>query len=122
MDECEDEMICDFAETYHIYDYKGMSPLYISVLCSGLRDDSRVKLKLAKMPINLSQMLLARMVDELAFLVWAKTKDGQKNRNRPQSVLKSLTEKKDDDVEIFHTSDDFMTAWNAIARSEENAE
>lgn len=122
MDECEDEMICDFAETYHIYYYKGMSPLYISVLCSGLRDDSRVKLKLAKMPINLSQMLLARMVDELAFLVWAKTKDGQKNRNRPQSVLKSLTEKKDDDVEIFHTSDDFMAAWNAIARSEENAE
>lgn len=114
-------MICDFAETYHIYDYKGMSPGYVAILCVGLREDSRVKMKLADTPITFEQTMLARMVDELAFLVWAKTKDGQKNRNRPPSVLKALTEKKEDDVQVFRTADDFKSAWDAIARGEENA-
>ena len=121
MGECEDEMICDFAETYHIYDYRKVTPEYAAVLCSGLREDSRVKLKLAGMSINLSQTLLARVVDELAFLVWTKTKDGQKNRNRPQSVLKALIDKKDDDVKVFRSAVDFMAEWDAIARRNEDA-
>lgn len=114
-------MMCDFAETYHIYDYRSMAPGYVAVLCIGLREDSRVKLKLAGMPIDLTQTLLARMVDELAFLVWAKTKDGQKNRNRPQSVLKALTDRKDDEVEVFRSAVDFMAEWDAIARRNEDA-
>lgn len=31
-------------------------------------------------------MLLADAVDQLRWLVWAKTKDGQKNRNHPQPI------------------------------------
>ena len=33
------------------------------------------------------EMLLGRAVDALNWLVWSKTKDGHKNRNRPKSVL-----------------------------------
>lgn len=119
MQECEEEMICDFAETYHIFDYRQLNPGYAAVLCSGLRDDSRVKQKLSDTPINLEQTLLARMVDELAFLVWAKTKDGQKNRNRPQSILKALTGQKEDEVKAFRSAEDFRSMWNAIARRNE---
>lgn len=55
------------------------------------------------------------MVDELAFLAWSKTKDGSKNRNRPPSVLKALTEpKKESEYKTFKSADDFMSAWNDI--------
>ncbi|MFC4124938.1 DUF5361 domain-containing protein [Nocardia rhizosphaerae] len=35
---------------------------------------------------GLSEMLLADAVDSLRWLMWAKTKDGQRNRNRPKPV------------------------------------
>lgn len=72
--------------------------------------------------ISLSEMLLARAVDELAFIGWTKTKDGSKNRNRPQSVVKALTKQdKSEEVQSFRTPDDFRAAWNdIIGRSAEN--
>lgn len=78
-------------------------------------------MKLSGVNINLIQTLLARTVDELAFLSWAKTKDGQKNRNRPQSVLKTLTEKKKDDFTVYRSADDFRAVWDEIARRNKNA-
>ena len=111
---CEDELICDLAETYHVFDYKELSPKMAATLCFGLRDESRVKMKLARAKITLTQTLIARMVDELSFQSWAKTKDGQKGRNRPQSVLKALTSEDDDKAEVFTTADDFNKAWEKI--------
>ena len=111
---CEDLLICDLAETYHILNYEELSPKLVATLCFGLRDDSRVKMKLSNSKITLTQTLIARMVDELSFQSWAKTKDGQKNRNRPESVLKALTEEKEDEAEVFLTADDFKQAWENI--------
>lgn len=68
--------------------------------------------------ITLEQTLLARMTDELSFQSWAKTKDGQKNRNRPPSVLKSLLEDKEEEVESFRTSEDFDKAWEKICQAQ----
>ena len=67
----------------------------------------------------MTQMLFARMVDELSFQSWAQTKDGQKGRNRPQSVLKSLTEeRKEDETVSYLTTDDFKQAWENIVNVE----
>ena len=86
----------------------------VATLCFGLRDDSRVKMKLSGSKITLTQTLMARMVDELSFQSWAQTKDGQKNRNRPESVLKALTEEKQDETVSFITVEDFERAWKEI--------
>ena len=67
--------------------------------------------------ITLEQSLMARMADELAFQSWAKTKDGQKNRNRPKSILQALTSDHDDENEVFTTPEDFREAWERIVRS-----
>ena len=107
-------MICDLAETYHILNYEELSPKLVATLCFGLRPESRVKMKVSKSKITLTQTLIARMVDELSFQSWAQTKDGQKNRNRPNSILKSLLEDKKDEVESFMTSEDFDKAWEQI--------
>lgn len=117
---CEDELICDLAETYHVLNYRGLSPDLVAVLCFGLRDDSRVKMKIGGSRITLTQTLLARMTDELSFLSWAKTKDGQKGRNRPESVLKLLTTDKEDEVESFLTVDDFKKAWEKVTHGNHN--
>jgi len=41
----ENALICDFAETYHIYDYRQLPPTRVAVFACGLRDDSRIKMK-----------------------------------------------------------------------------
>ena len=66
-------------KTYHVFNYRELSPKMAATLCFGLRDESRVKMKLARAKITLTQTLIARMVDELSFQSWAKTKDGQKS-------------------------------------------
>lgn len=72
-------------------------------------------MKISGTKITLTQTLLARMTDELSFQSWAKTKDGQKNRNRPESVLKILTEEpKESDLVSFITAEDFNKAWEKI--------
>lgn len=115
---CEDELICDLAETYHILAYKEQDPRLIATLCVGLRSDSRVKMFLGEQRITLEQSLLARISDELAFISWSKTKDGQKNRNRPKSLLETLMEgPKEPENESFKTPEEFRAEWNRIVRS-----
>lgn len=55
------------------------------------------------------------MVDELSFLSWSKTKDAEKNRNRPKSVLEIMTSKpKENDVKGFKTGEQFEAARAAF--------
>ena len=111
---CEDKLICDLAETYHILNYRELPPELVATLCMGLRDNSRVKMEVSRSKITLEQSLLAHIADDLSFQSWAKTKDGQKNRNRPNSILKTLLEGKKDEMESFMTPEDFNNAWEQI--------
>lgn len=118
---CEDKLICDFAETYHILNYRELSPELAATLCFGLRDDSRVKMEVSESKLTLEQALLARIADDLSFQSWAQTKDGKKNRNRPPSILKSLLEEKTEDkTEVFSTPEEFNEAWEKIINGEHN--
>lgn len=117
---CEDELICDFAEVYHVLNIYELPPKQAAVLCMGLRNESRVKMHLSGSKLTLEQMLYARMADELAFLSWAKTKDGQKNRNRPKSIFKALISDKSDDTVSFLTTEDFDNEWEKIVHGKYN--
>ncbi len=112
----EDALICDLAETYHIYDYRSLSPVQIATFSVGLRDDSRIKMKLRGINFPTNTMLLAAIVDRLSILVWHKTKDGQKGRNKPKSILEAMvqTEEKEKDYEVFDTPEAFEAAMARI--------
>lgn len=114
---CEDELICDFAEYYHIYDYKGFLPLLVGTLLFGLRDDSRVKMKLTGQTVCLGTILQARILDELQYIAWTKTKSAQHGRNFPESVTKKLLEPKEkqkkSDIMTFNSPEEFLEAWNS---------
>lgn len=106
---------CDLAETYHIYEMKELPLSKVALFAIGLRGDSRIKLKIQDLKYSLDTVLLANIVDRLSYLVWFKTKDGQKGRNRPMSVAQKLlglgeTKK----VIAFTSASDFENAKHAI--------
>jgi hypothetical protein len=86
----EEALICDLAETYNIYDYKQLSPQKIAVFSIGLRENSRIKMKLAGQSVPLETLLLAGIQDRLSISLWFKTKDGQKGKNKPKMVVDIL--------------------------------
>ena len=108
-------LICDLAETYHILDYKSVPVEVLSILAAGLRDDIRIKVKMSGSKISLDRLLMARMVDSLALLVWSKTEDAQKGRNKPKMITELLTaEPKEEAVKTYSTPDEFESAWKKI--------
>lgn len=110
----EDAVVCDLAETYGIFDYHSLPSTYIATLTVGLRDDARIKLKMSQTAYPLKTMLLASAVDRLSLLVWAKTKDAEKNRNRPKSVLEELMKKPESDIISFEDPKAFDDAWKEL--------
>ena len=113
----EDAVICDLAETYNIYNYKDMPPDKVAIFCSGLREDSRIKLKMASQKVKFDTILLASIVDRLSLLVWAKTKDGQNGRNKPKSIVDGINKPVQEKEEVvFATSEEFEEVRNKILR------
>lgn len=120
MIDCEEEIICDLAETYHILNYKELSPLLVATLVLGLDDDSRLKRKLSGHKLTTSQMLMALMVDNLQFLAWTKTKSATKGQNRPESLYNKLMgfdKKEADELNSFATPEEFEL-WMKHKREE----
>ena len=113
--EDETALICDFAETYGVLDWKALPLRTAAALASGLRDDSRIKMRLAGVKADQETLLLAAAVDRLSLLLWAKTKDAEKGRNRPISIFDKLTgqtEKEEtDEFNSYDSPDAFMEAW-----------
>lgn len=109
--EDESALICDLAETYGILNYRALPVGLLATLCSGLREDSRIKLKLMGMKASMETILLASAVDKLAFLVWSRTKDAEEGRNPPDSIVSILTgHAKEKDIISFSTKEEFEAA------------
>ena len=87
----------------------------MAVFCIGLKEDSRIKLKLANQRVGMTTLLLALMADRLGLLVWSKTKDGQKGRNQPRSLVDSLSNvAKEPETMVFESSEEFEKMKNEI--------
>ena len=116
----EEALICDFAETYGIYDYRKLPLKTAAILASGLRDNSRIKIKLSGLNAAPEMILNAAIADRAGMLVWMQSKDGAKNRNRPASILDKILnpEKKKEDVTTFATGRDFEDEWNRLSGRE----
>lgn len=113
----EDAVICDLAETYHILNYKGLPLQLVATLVCGLRDDSRIKLKMSERRLSLSETLMAATLDRLSQLLWLNTEDARKNRNRPKSVLDALEHPPEKAHKTFLSIEDFENKRAQIMRS-----
>ena len=113
----EDALVCDFAETYHIYDYRALPLKYAATLASGLGAESRIMKRISGENIDLRTALIAALVDNTNVLIWAKTKDAEKGRNYPTSILQKLTGIKNE-PHGFASAEDFEAARRRILGEE----
>ena len=109
-------LICDLAETYGIYDMQALPVSTLAALASGLRDDSRIKMKLSGTRVDQKTLLLAMAVDNLQFLSWTKTKSAQDGQNRPKSIAQALLQVEEKRQNVAYASgDEFDAAWKRLA-------
>lgn len=106
----EDALVCDFAETYHVYDYRQLKPSYAATLAAGLREGSRIRTVLGGIPTPLPLYLQMAELDALNLIAWLNSSDGAEGKNRPKSLLKAFTDD-GSTVQGFDSGEDFMTEW-----------
>lgn len=116
----EDALICDLAETYHIYDYRSLPCRTVAAFSCGLRDDSRIKMKMSGAVITAREMLLAAIVDNTKLIAWLLTKDGSTGNNRPKTILAELlnSENVDKNIVTFNSGQEFDDEWRRLAGGE----
>lgn len=108
-------LLCDFAETYHVYDVRRLPARYAATLAAGLRPGSRIMLKAAGAPADAETLLLAAVADGVRVLAWQNTKDARKGRNAPKSLLSAIYGERKKKIETgpgFDSPEAFR-AWNA---------
>lgn len=105
-------MICDLAEVYGIFDYQSIPVPLLITLVTGLRADSRVMMAISGQNLNLNEFLMATIIDRLNLILWTKTKDAEKGRNRPKSIIDNFA--RTNDVSSFRNKEDFERAKKKI--------
>lgn len=102
-------LICDFAETYNIYDIKSLPVTKVAIFAVGLGDNSRIKMKIRGENVNRQELLLAIIIDQ--FNTWlAANSDGNE---KPQSMVEQLMgtgHEKKGNLMKFDSAEEFMEA------------
>lgn len=103
-------MICDLAEVYRIYDYRGVPVKLLGTLVAGLGVESRVYQKLSGQHVPTSILVQALIVDELRRIVYMLNAD--KSKEQPESMAATLIVEKEKEREerLFSTPEAFMKA------------
>lgn len=116
-----DELDCDFASEYGIYDRGAIPTGRAAVFAAGLPENSRTMMRAAGNRIDLDTSLLAAIADAVRVLCWQKTKDGAKGRNRPKSISEALARpEKPKELQHFGSGSDFERAAALLRGSENN--
>lgn len=115
----EDALICDLAETYHVFDWRALPVRTAATLAMGLGPESRIMRKISGVDQPITLLLLATIADALHVLVWQNTKDGARGRNKPALIAESLiSEKKETESSGFETVEEFRAWRESMLRGE----
>lgn len=101
--------ICDMAETYGIYDMRSLPLRTVAALSAGLRDDSRIKMKIRGEKASRTELLLATIADGVNALLW---RFGA-YKDKPVSIVEALRDKpkkQSGGVVAFASPEDFEAA------------
>ena len=105
----EDALSCDFAETYHIHNYRALPASLAATLAVGLRDDSRIKMKLSDRKASVETILLAGIMDRLSVILGGE---------RATLIAKNFISEKTLPSYGFETAEDFDAAWAALGAND----
>ena len=117
----EDALVCDLAETYGIFDYRSLPVGTVSTLSCGLRDSSRIKMRMAGEVLSFERMMLVNIYDRVNWLAWANSKAAQEGGEPPRALLGKLwgleeEEKKEEFA--FASGEDFEKARTKLLGGE----
>lgn len=106
-----DALICDLAEIYHIYSLDSLPVLTVATLAVGLRENSRIKLKMTGQRAPTIEILLATMIDR--FTAFA---SGGKIEESILEMLIADPRDTENDLEAFESAEAFEARRNEIIR------
>jgi len=109
----ENALICDFAETYGIYDYGSLPVKLVATLASGLRENARIRLRAANMTVSQDTLLLASICDRIELFRYGFSKDAEKGINMPKLMVDAMLNKSRN-VMSFSTPEEFKKAWEGL--------
>ena len=102
----EDAVVCDFAETYHVFDYRALPLQTAATLACGLRDGSRIRAKLAGTTAGMDTLMLVQIRDALekvGFQV-VMTRDGDSSPSLLARPSLAYEERVDAFISVHHNS------------------
>lgn len=114
----KEALICDLAETYNIYEFEKLPLRKIAVFAKGLRENSRIRMKMSQSKFNVKESLLAGILDRLTLILYSKTKDAEKGKNYPKLLLDEAEKK--EDLQGFMSSEDFEKMRRKIIKGGAN--
>jgi len=121
-----DALLCDMAQTYHVFDLKSLPPVLCATLAAGLPDDARIKMHMRDVKVSTNRLLLAAILDALNILVYHGTQDARAGINQPRSVVGILTGKEKSDgsgaVTAYDSPEAFLAARAELIRRRDNAD
>ena len=78
-----------------------------AALVAGLRENSRLKMKLKNETVTLDTLLLATLVDRIGIIAWFLSEDGKNNQNRPSSIVAKILGNEQEEVILFESGEAF---------------
>lgn len=111
-----EELTCDMAEVYGVFDIKRVPARLLATLAVGLRNDSRVKLAMAGAKCDDKTYLLAVIADNLRVMSWRMTEDGAEGMNPPKLFTDYYQGKEEQEREylVFDSPEAFDAKWKEI--------
>jgi len=116
----EDALACDFAQYYHVLDWKRLPLRTAAVFALGLPADSRIMRRLSGVDADEKTTLLALLCDSVSHIAWMFSEDGQRRRNHPASLAQLISKQsRQKETETYRTAADFDAAWKSLAGGDE---
>lgn len=84
-----DALLCDLAEVYHIFDFHALPVITLAALSCGLREDSRIKMKMAGIKYIPPVVTLAAIADNISVIRYSLT--AKKGDKEPQMISEIMT-------------------------------
>lgn len=117
----ESALICDFAETYHIYDYRALPVSYAATLAYGLRGDSRIRLKLGEVREEVPCFIsAAKAADCLALFVNSLREEPEECPALLTDIIYGRGQKEEKKKTSYSSGEDFRNAWANLTKGRDN--
>ena len=117
----ESALICDFAETYHIYDYRALPVSYAATLAYGLRSDSRIRLKLGEVKEEVPCFIsAAKAAYCLALFVNSLREEPEECPALLTDIIYGRGQKEETKKTSYSSGEDFRNAWANLTKGRDN--